>query len=649
MQHRQDRSAYWKRSLFTLLLLAPRAVGIVSFIIAVMAVTGLAYAGPTCPRVISQTEEGTTVLIGEGCELGSVARKFPLAGPDGKALPLQVQMRSIYAANQNRIEPDGSLRRRTVLRTCAKPGKPDPYADTEEKTLCPNGLMYYFGVASDGSQARIFIPSKRVLTVAESAEAAERQEAAKQAERDALQARTLADNEAKEIELMDAAAAARIAELEAQLAESRHLNASLKAPASKGRWFWRMVICMVGLVAWGVGGTLSTIRARQVRPVIATGRFFASDEVASNVLSEENLSLKLENDQLRRGLRQVRKQQAEEHRTFTARISSLETSVSERSLLSTTRLTERDDARRQRDVALEEQVRLQDAAVAIRQESDLKEREIEGLRSEKNGLMILNEMIETENTQLKSQVRQLTHNQSQNEFLRLTAEAKELEGVVSSLQDVQKGQAKQLIELSADLETERAHSVQLEAEKIALSDERSAALKSYVDAQARLDSLEKRAAMGLQGAQSDRPQPAEALARVRKNTVPFGVSALAPSSVNSQDAPASSGIQVGVGLSPSSSGTRTQTVTGLASVQNEEQPEERFVALYDEIRTLRTERNVYAQGVRSIRTVVFGENLPEVLVQLKPEELIRLLVQDIVEVYRKSGRSPDRLDLTLVR
>ena len=307
MERSKGRLAHRKHAVFALLLLAPRAVCILCVILGALTVAGMAYAGGSCPRVLSRTPEGVTVVIAQGCQLDAVARMFPQIDPATNApYPMQVQMRSIYAANQGRTEADGSYSRRTVLRNCAKGGKPHPNADTEEKTACPNGLMFYYGVASDGGQAKIFIPSKRVLTQAESAEKAEQEvaaaDAAKAKDREAV--RTADD--ARERIQVDAQSAAKIAQLEKDVDEGRQAIAALKGPASKGRWFWGMIVCMLGLAAWGVGGTMSTIRARQVKPVIATGRFFASDEVASEVLSKENLDVQFENERLREQVKSAR-------------------------------------------------------------------------------------------------------------------------------------------------------------------------------------------------------------------------------------------------------------------------------------------------------------------------------------------------------
>ena len=674
MSHSTSQFAYWKRAVFALLLLAPRAVWITCVIIGALAISGMAYAGGSCPRVLSRTADGTTVVITEGCQLDSVARMFPQIDPTtGTPYPMQVQLRSIYAANQNYVEADGNLRRRTVLRTCAKPGKPDPFADTEEKTVCPKGLMYYFGVASDGGQAKIFIPSQRVLTPAESAEKAERETAAADAVKaKAREEKQIAEDAHARVEV-DAQSAVTIKLLQKDLAESQQITAALKGPASKGRWFWGLVVCMLGLAAWGVGGTMSTIRARQVKPVIATGRFFASDEVASQVLSEESLRVQIENDKLRTELKATRKAQADESKKFIARVQSLEGSVSERVLLAELRLKERDEAREERDTARQEFDRVQNTAISLRQERDRLTAEAKSLKSDVGGLCALNEMLEAEKSQLQTQVNQLSDSDrelqklrsdnnglralkemleaeksqlqaqvnrlatAEKERKRLADEAVDLEEIVSTLRGVQSGQAKQLQEAHADLVVERAHVEQLEQEKRELMQERDLAVVSQQAAQSRLNGamlrdFDNEEVEALAADFSEEPT------RVRKDTVPFGLRHLVPSSANSLDAMVSSVIPPYVGQSPASSAYRKQTANGLAAVNLEDSPEERFAALYDEIRSLRTERNVYAQGIGEIKTLVFGDPVPSALDELGPIDLVRLLVDDITEVYRQGGR-----------
>ena len=77
---------------------------------------------------------------------------------------------------------------------------------------------------------------------------------------------------------------------------------------------------------------------------------------------------------------------------------------------------------------------------------------------------------------------------------------------------------------------------------------------------------------------------------------------------------------------------------GFPALRHDEPPEEQFVALYQEMSVLRTERNVYAQGMDEIRKVVYGDPIPQAIAQLTPSDLVRLLVDDVIDVYRQCGR-----------
>ena len=630
MSRSQSRFAYWKHAVISLLLLAPRAVWIACAIVGVLTVAGMAYAGSNCPRVLSQSDAGTTVVISNGCQLDTVARMYPQIDPaTGSAYPLQQQLRSIYAANQARTEADGTYRRSSVLRTCVKPGKPDPFADAEERAACPKGLMYYFGVPSDGGQAKILIPSHLTLTLTESADKAQREaDEAEAVKAKAREEKQVAEDAHARVEI-DAQSAATIKQLQKDLTDSQQIAAALKGPASKGRWFWGLIVCMLGLAVWGVGGTMSTIRARQVKPVIATGRFFASDEVASEVLSQENLAVKLENEKLCSELKSARKTHADENKGFLARVHSLEGSVNERTLLTEVRLRERDEARQDLD-------RAQNTAISLRQERDRLTAEARNSKADIGGLRALNEMLEAEKSQLQAQVQQLADSESERQ--RLASEAKDLEETVSSLENVRRGQAKLLQEAHADLEVERTHVEQLESERRELMRERDAAVVSMQSAQARLDGMSMRTVSGDAEAEALVADFIEEPTRARKDTMPFGLRHMVPSSVKNPDAVAPSVVAPYVGQSPASSAYRKQTANGLAAVNLEDSPEERFAALYEEIRVLRNERNVYAQGMGEIKTIVFGDPVPPALNELGPADLVRLLVDDITEVYRQCGR-----------
>jgi len=120
-----------------------------------------------CIKEVSRSDSQVVVLHNPECDLRVLPRMYPLRDAAGKVLPTQVQLRSIYAANQTRVV-DGVKVRYTVMRACVRPGKPSADADEEEKQICPDGLMNYFSAPSDDSAAKIVIPFERELTPAES-------------------------------------------------------------------------------------------------------------------------------------------------------------------------------------------------------------------------------------------------------------------------------------------------------------------------------------------------------------------------------------------------------------------------------------------------------------------------------------------------
>ena len=105
---------------------------------------GTAKAEPEwCVRELSRSDESVVVQHNPECDLRILTRMYPQKDDDGKVLPEQVQLRSLFAANQTRVV-DGVTYRYTVMRACVKPGKPSKDADEEELKLCPRGLRNLF-------------------------------------------------------------------------------------------------------------------------------------------------------------------------------------------------------------------------------------------------------------------------------------------------------------------------------------------------------------------------------------------------------------------------------------------------------------------------------------------------------------------------
>ncbi|MDF1496444.1 MAG: hypothetical protein P1P90_00100 [Patescibacteria group bacterium] len=119
-----------------------------------------------CVRELDRSDLRVLVLHNPKCDLRVLPRMYPQKDDDGKALPMQVQLRSLFAANQTR-EENGVKQRYTVMRGCVTPGIPSKDADAEELAMCPKGLMNYFSAPASDGAARIVIPAKRQLTIAE--------------------------------------------------------------------------------------------------------------------------------------------------------------------------------------------------------------------------------------------------------------------------------------------------------------------------------------------------------------------------------------------------------------------------------------------------------------------------------------------------
>jgi len=122
----------------------------------------------SCVNLVRQNADGIAVTIGPNCDLREVARRFPqLDSETGKALPTQVQLRSIFAENERRAQGNGRALS-PVRRGCVRSRVVPEGTSAEEREACPTGLVNYFGVASIGSQQSIiWVPKTRVPSQAE--------------------------------------------------------------------------------------------------------------------------------------------------------------------------------------------------------------------------------------------------------------------------------------------------------------------------------------------------------------------------------------------------------------------------------------------------------------------------------------------------
>jgi len=152
------------------LLSRPLGIVIALSVAVVLLTTGRVLAAPNgpCVRILSEDDQAYRVTLGPGCDLREVARTLPQRdGDSGDVLPMQEQLRSIYAYNEKvrGSSPDASGPP-TVRRGCV-PGAVPEGATPEERELCPKGLVNYYGIASSGNQAVIHVPRTRIATLAE--------------------------------------------------------------------------------------------------------------------------------------------------------------------------------------------------------------------------------------------------------------------------------------------------------------------------------------------------------------------------------------------------------------------------------------------------------------------------------------------------
>ncbi|MBI5537692.1 MAG: hypothetical protein HY898_33520 [Deltaproteobacteria bacterium] len=149
-----------------------RCFAFLTILVLLVATPALARAGegepgPGCVRLVGESSESFAITIGPRCDLREAARLFPQVDPEtGRTLPMQEQLRSIFAMNEAR-HASGQSKVRTVGRACVPTGQAPGSATAEELEICPRGLVNYFGVASHGSVAVIQVPKARVLTRAQ--------------------------------------------------------------------------------------------------------------------------------------------------------------------------------------------------------------------------------------------------------------------------------------------------------------------------------------------------------------------------------------------------------------------------------------------------------------------------------------------------
>ncbi|MFZ6015403.1 MAG: hypothetical protein ACOYUZ_03555 [Patescibacteria group bacterium] len=252
----------------------------VLIVFALMLVSFKAKAERSCISHVQIFEEKVIVYHNPECDLRILPRMFPQIDPETeKPYPMQIQLRSIWAANQTRVV-DGEKIRFTVMRGCARPGKPSDHADEEEMKECPDGLMNYFSAPSSDSMARIEIPKKRKLTLAEAALATAKTVCAtlqsrelKPEEGDALKKcqdlipgfsavmakATTAPTESDKVD------SEQVAFLKNENAQLKTQLAAITPPNDRGGLIGVLFFGIVALCAYGAGSTIWLIRERRSR------------------------------------------------------------------------------------------------------------------------------------------------------------------------------------------------------------------------------------------------------------------------------------------------------------------------------------------------------------------------------------------------
>jgi len=92
------------------------------------------------------------------CQLRKAYRMFPVLGDNGQPLNENEWLRSVYAANQGKSP--------AVRRGCVPTINHQPPEDAteEEKKICADGVVNYFGIESQGGRVYIHIPTTRMYT-----------------------------------------------------------------------------------------------------------------------------------------------------------------------------------------------------------------------------------------------------------------------------------------------------------------------------------------------------------------------------------------------------------------------------------------------------------------------------------------------------
>jgi hypothetical protein len=235
-----------------------------------------------CMRIVNKDREidgeHFAVVVFGGCtgtDLFYAARVFPQKDLEtGKALPPQVQLRSIYTVNDKEVSIGGK-NYRTVLRGCIPNSKPWPDQTADEKDFCKGKVNYF----PNGFGGEVLIPHTRKPSILEKTTEAlsiackqlKTKSEITKIDQKALESCTkllpgFAVGTAKVVPTPDDPKAASedqsVAKVAALVTENRSLNqrvAMLVPQANRASWLWPLFFVIVGLSIYGAGSTLGLI------------------------------------------------------------------------------------------------------------------------------------------------------------------------------------------------------------------------------------------------------------------------------------------------------------------------------------------------------------------------------------------------------
>lgn|GEM_PF-3540971 len=576
-------------SLLFLSYLAANSRYLILPLLAVLAISGRAQAqNGYCIRKVGEDERGVKVMTDgtRGCDLYQAVKQYPQSDKDGIDLLRQEQLRSIWAANLE-IRDDGSFGQPVVKRTCAKPAPgPEPGSDIEEIKICgPKATMFYYVLPN----ATFIIPKVRTLTPAElavrkAADEAERRRKDKEAAAAAVLAREESEafKRVREMEKKVAAAEAKVADAEKRLASVADKEWRVKAlPPTFG--------FLVLAAAWAFLSTLGLAGYRFKYRALTVDNYSYRNPLEAT----KDLVLKLASS--REETARVRLEAEAERKKSAARIRKLESDFEAQRLELSRKLTQNFD--------LSQEVQSLRRTLKTMKAPKLPEG-IEELPAVK----ILSDRcadLDARYNELDEKYRNL-----KIEYLAVSQALKEMENADREVYQIRDRQARMLMVANADkIELQE----QLEKKQREIEELR----QDYGRAQATIAEYEASWSNVLRA--SNRPPAISP-------DYPAATPSDAPTKVRRQTRPA--------GAAPAARSAESPTVTF-----SDEEPEEVFAGLFQELADIKRQRNIYREGIQQFEELLSwspaSEN--EDLEQL--EDRVKRIVAYVFEICRASSKT----------